>query len=248
MPKKWASGDEDSRGAKAKAQKAEAAERRDADAARKRAKEEEAEWSAGVNRRAEARAEADKARREEKERREREKHDIAAREAAEGGASIKRGEKGLVRGLRAAAGDKVSARREKAVEDAAAELAALRVDRAFVGSGLDAALGAMESAGLGGRRDAERHPERRRKAAFREHEQRELVRLRDERPGLKLSQYKELIFKAWQKAPENPMNSGDVVAFNAKRDKDADDDDDDGDDDEHGAAGAGGGGGGRSRQ
>ena len=30
--------------------------------------------------------------------------------------------------------------------------------------------------------------------------------MREENPGLKLSQIKERIFQAWQKSPENPMN------------------------------------------
>ena len=47
---------------------------------------------------------------------------------------------------------------------------------------------------------------RRRKAAFEAYQERELAELRKEKPGLKQSQYKEMIFKAWQKSPENPMN------------------------------------------
>uniref|UniRef100_A0A7S0HC27 HMG box domain-containing protein n=1 Tax=Hanusia phi TaxID=3032 RepID=A0A7S0HC27_9CRYP len=50
------------------------------------------------------------------------------------------------------------------------------------------------------------HPERRRKAAFKAYEEREIPRIRADNPGLKLSQIKEIIFKNWQKSPENPMN------------------------------------------
>lgn len=37
-------------------------------------------------------------------------------------------------------------------------------------------------------------------------QEREIPRMREENPGLKLSQIKERIFQAWQKSPENPMN------------------------------------------
>lgn len=47
---------------------------------------------------------------------------------------------------------------------------------------------------------------RRRKAAYLAFEERELPILRAEKPGLKQSQYKEILFKMWQKSPENPMN------------------------------------------
>jgi Coiled-coil domain-containing protein 124 /Oxs1 len=216
MPKKWAGGEDDSRGAKAKAQRAEAEEEKKRASEKKKAKDEEREWADGVNERAIARAAEEKAKREEKERREREKAEIIAREEAEGGASVKKGEKGLVRGARAAGGEKVGERRAKRVEDAAAELAMLMRAPAFSGSGMDAALSALEGAGLAGKREPERHPERRRKAAFKDYEERELVRMRMEKPGLKLSQYKEMVFKAWQKSPENPMN-GESVAYNSKR-------------------------------
>jgi hypothetical protein len=33
-----------------------------------------------------------------------------------------------------------------------------------------------------------------------------LPQLKLDKPGLKQSQYKDMIWKAWQKAPENPLN------------------------------------------
>jgi len=33
-----------------------------------------------------------------------------------------------------------------------------------------------------------------------------MASLKEDKPGLKQSQYKELIWKTWQKAPENPFN------------------------------------------
>jgi hypothetical protein len=49
-------------------------------------------------------------------------------------------------------------------------------------------------------------PEKRMKAAYKKYEAEQMVWLRADIPGLKRSQYKERIFKAWQKAPENPKN------------------------------------------
>jgi hypothetical protein len=37
-------------------------------------------------------------------------------------------------------------------------------------------------------------------------QEREIPRMREENPGLKLSQIKERIFNEWQKSPENPVN------------------------------------------
>ena len=47
---------------------------------------------------------------------------------------------------------------------------------------------------------------RRAKAAFEAYQERELPLVKQDKPGLKQSQYKEMIWKAWQKAPENPFN------------------------------------------
>ena len=47
---------------------------------------------------------------------------------------------------------------------------------------------------------------RRAKAAFEAYQEREMPLVRQDKPGLKQSQYKEMIWKTWQKAPENPLN------------------------------------------
>ena len=49
------------------------------------------------------------------------------------------------------------------------------------------------------------HPERRMKTAHLAFEERRLKELQMEKPGLKRSQYKEMIWKEWLKSPENPM-------------------------------------------
>jgi len=53
----------------------------------------------------------------------------------------------------------------------------------------------------------DKHPEKRLRAAFVAYESINLPILRKENPSLKLSQVKELLWKQWQKAPENPLNS-----------------------------------------
>lgn len=47
---------------------------------------------------------------------------------------------------------------------------------------------------------------RRTKAAFEAFQEQELPDLKLEKPGLKQSQYKDMLWKIWQKSPENPMN------------------------------------------
>lgn len=54
--------------------------------------------------------------------------------------------------------------------------------------------------------DEDRHPEKRMKAAFKAYEDLELPIMKAQNPTLKLSQLKQLIFKNWQKSPENPLN------------------------------------------
>jgi hypothetical protein len=45
-----------------------------------------------------------------------------------------------------------------------------------------------------------------RKAAYAEFEDRQMMVLREENPHLKMAQYKDKIFKLWQRSPENPEN------------------------------------------
>lgn len=78
-------------------------------------------------------------------------------------------------------------------------------------TGIDAALNLMSLTSF--KSSEERHPERRAKAAFRSFEEREMRLMREENPGLKRSQLKELIFKRWKKSPENPFNQ-EHVAYN----------------------------------
>jgi len=52
----------------------------------------------------------------------------------------------------------------------------------------------------------DKHPEKRMKAAYTEFEEKRLPELKAENKSLKLSQMKQMIFKEWQKHPDNPMN------------------------------------------
>lgn len=54
--------------------------------------------------------------------------------------------------------------------------------------------------------DVDKHPEKRMKAAYTAFEEKRLAQLKEEQPTLRLSQLKQLIFKEWQKSPENPLN------------------------------------------
>lgn len=69
-------------------------------------------------------------------------------------------------------------------------------------SGLEAAIDALST----GPAAVDNHPERRQKAMYNAYFDAMLPTMKEEYPGLKLSQYKERIFELWKKAPENPMN------------------------------------------
>ncbi|KAI8362628.1 hypothetical protein BD560DRAFT_404360 [Blakeslea trispora] len=93
---------------------------------------------------------------------------------------------------------------------------ARRVIPEFSASGIDDALDLLSlDSGSAKAKDIEKHPERRFKAAYAAFEERELPRFKTENPGLRLSQLKELIYKAFQKSPENPFNQANLVAYNA---------------------------------
>jgi len=62
----------------------------------------------------------------------------------------------------------------------------------------------------------ERHPERRFKAALEAYKEQELPKLKEEHRGLRRGQYEELLFKKFQKAPENPFNQT-VVSYDATK-------------------------------
>ncbi|KAJ1722264.1 hypothetical protein LPJ53_003306 [Coemansia erecta] len=100
--------------------------------------------------------------------------------------------------------------------DAALDLLdTLHLDDANGGSGDESGpvdRAQMKNAGLAAAID--RHPERRARAAYRAYEDREYERVRAENPGLRMTQIKEIVWKRWLKAEENPLNQA-LVAHNA---------------------------------
>ncbi|THD27969.1 Coiled-coil domain-containing protein 124-A [Fasciola hepatica] len=74
---------------------------------------------------------------------------------------------------------------------------------------------AVLSTNDGSTTDLDRHPERRLKAAYAAYEEKMMPVLREENPGLRNSQLKQMIFKMFQTAPENPKNQAFGV-YNAK--------------------------------
>jgi hypothetical protein len=53
----------------------------------------------------------------------------------------------------------------------------------------------------------DKHPEKRAKAAFRAFEEMRLAELKESHPTLKRSQLKEMLWKEWQKHPDNPRSN-----------------------------------------
>ncbi|KAJ9099924.1 hypothetical protein QFC21_003929 [Naganishia friedmannii] len=64
----------------------------------------------------------------------------------------------------------------------------------------------------------EKHPERRFKAAFEAYVEREMPELRKDHPGLRKQQMHDILFKQFQKAPENPFNQV-SIAHNATKEE-----------------------------
>ncbi|EPQ31218.1 uncharacterized protein PFL1_01405 [Pseudozyma flocculosa PF-1] len=96
----------------------------------------------------------------------------------------------------------------------------------FTASNLDDALDAMtlvneksDSASRGAAAgQIERHPERRFKAAFEAYKERELPRIKEEHKGLRLQQYHDLLYKQFQKHPDNPFNQL-TVSYDASKEE-----------------------------
>lgn len=99
----------------------------------------------------------------------------------------------------------------------------------FAATGIDNALdllevvtAKMDKASVGQQAASiERHPERRFKGAFEAYQEREMPNVRKEHPGLRLQQYKELLFKQFQKSPENPFNQA-TISYDASKEEKVD--------------------------
>ncbi|GMM32354.1 hypothetical protein DAMA08_050990 [Martiniozyma asiatica (nom. inval.)] len=98
-------------------------------------------------------------------------------------------------------------------------------------NGLDNALNQIDADGLDdaisalsllkkdavGDHEIDRHPERRFKAALKEYTERRTPELKKENPGLRKQQIEQLIYKEFQKAPENPFNAETNISYNASK-------------------------------
>ncbi|CAG8685461.1 15117_t:CDS:2 [Dentiscutata erythropus] len=69
----------------------------------------------------------------------------------------------------------------------------------------------------GGAVNVEKHPEKRFKAALAAYEEREMPKVKEEHPGLRYTQYREIIYKNFQKSPENPFNQANILRYNSSR-------------------------------
>ncbi|EDW83636.1 uncharacterized protein Dwil_GK13574 [Drosophila willistoni] len=56
--------------------------------------------------------------------------------------------------------------------------------------------------------DEDKHPEKRMRAAYKTFETNNLPRIKAENPSLRMSQWKQLLMKEWNKSPDNPFNQG----------------------------------------
>lgn len=100
------------------------------------------------------------------------------------------------------------------------------VVESYAATGIDNALdllevvtSKMDKASVGQQAaNIERHPERRFKASYEAYLERELPNVKQEHPGLRLQQYRDILYKEFQKSPENPFNQT-TVAYDAKKEE-----------------------------
>jgi len=84
---------------------------------------------------------------------------------------------------------------------------------------LDVVTAKMDKASIGQQAAGlEKHPERRFKAAYEAYKERELPKLKEDHPGLRLQQYQDLMYKNFQKSPDNPFNQ-DVLSYDATKEE-----------------------------
>ncbi|KDR81940.1 hypothetical protein GALMADRAFT_240270 [Galerina marginata CBS 339.88] len=84
---------------------------------------------------------------------------------------------------------------------------------------LEVVTAKMDKASVGQQAaNIEKHPERRFKAALEAYSERELLKVKEEHPGLRLQQYKDLLYKQFQKSPDNPYNQT-TISYDASKDE-----------------------------
>ncbi|XP_075145605.1 coiled-coil domain-containing protein 124 [Haematobia irritans] len=56
--------------------------------------------------------------------------------------------------------------------------------------------------------EEDKHPEKRMRAAYKAFEAANMPRIKAENPSMRLSQWKQILMKEWNKSPDNPFNQG----------------------------------------
>ncbi|WIA13256.1 hypothetical protein OEZ85_006844 [Tetradesmus obliquus] len=79
-----------------------------------------------------------------------------------------------------------------------------RLEDAVDARSMEQAIDALSSLGVVETPPADKHPEKRMRAAWKAFEEHNLPLLRMEKPNLKQAQYKDMLWKMWQKSPDNP--------------------------------------------
>ncbi|KAF9576171.1 hypothetical protein EC968_010294 [Mortierella alpina] len=207
---------ENSKVAAANERKAAAANVKNAKKAADQEAAEAAEWSKG--------SKANKKEQEEQKRQEQlAKKREAARALEEEEKSLKSKPTKPIKGE-----EKKALKRTQKVEAAGNET---KVVEEFSASNIDDALDLLtltgDSTGGSGQapvttgkgKDVDRHPERRFKAAFAAYLDRELPVLKKEHPGLRQNQMHDMLYKQFQKSPENPFNQANVLAYDANKEE-----------------------------
>lgn len=54
--------------------------------------------------------------------------------------------------------------------------------------------------------EEDKHPEKRMRAAYKAFEAANMSRIKAENPSMRLSQWKQILMKEWNKSPDNPFN------------------------------------------
>ncbi|KAK5660252.1 hypothetical protein OQA88_12790 [Cercophora sp. LCS_1] len=201
-------GGENSKKAQGQARKAEAAASKAAAEEAKREAAEAAEWGKGAKSNAKKEAEAAKKAELARKKAEREAM-LAEEEKSTPGRSAPKNAKTAVKKTR---GLDLSQLDDDGGSKKATGIVATNIDDALDALGLD------DHGSSGTKLD--RHPERRRKAAYAVFEERRLKEMEVDGSGagLRLNQKKEKIRKEFEKSPENPMNQV-SVAYDATKDE-----------------------------
>ncbi|KAN0062502.1 hypothetical protein ACQY0O_005033 [Thecaphora frezii] len=195
-----------------RAKKAENEQKKQATAAAKAEAAEAAEWEKGAKGKSAADVRAEKA--AEAARKKAEKARLEAEDEANT-PSTNKGSGGAKKGKKDFKGP--ASKAGPSIDDAIASFSASNLDDA-----LDAMSLVNEKSDKASRGAAagqiERHPERRFKAAFEAFKERELPRIKEEHKGLRLQQYHDLLYKEFQKHPDNPFNQV-TVAYDATKEE-----------------------------